>query len=126
MTYDELRIKIIRAAQNLQKRGYKSKEVFGVLARNSHELAPIIFASIAIGSPVNTLEPSFGKAELLHMLKTIKPSLMFCDVEIFDLVKECLLELGNNAKIFTFGGSKGGSEQIENLFEKTHDECNFL
>ncbi|XP_031621710.1 4-coumarate--CoA ligase 1-like isoform X2 [Contarinia nasturtii] len=119
-------MKTIRAAQNLQKRGYRSKQVFGVLAKNSHHLAPIVFASLAIGSAVNTLDPTFGKTELLHMLKTIKPALIFCDVEACDLVKVCLNELNNDAKIFTFGGSTDDSEQVENLFVETHNESKFV
>lgn len=126
MSFDEIRIKLIRAAQNLQKRGYNSKEVFAVLAKNSHHLAPIVFASLAIGSAVNTLDPQFSKTELLHMLKTTKPALMFCDIDVYDLAKECLIELGNGAKIFTFGGSKGDSEQVENLFTETHNEIDFV
>lgn len=126
MTYDELRINTIRAAQNLQKRGHNSKKVFGFLAKNSHHLVPIVFASLAIGSPVNTLDPSFGKTELLHMLNTIKPDLIFCDFESYDLMKKCLDELERNTKIFTFGGSKDDSEQVEHLFEKTHNEIDFV
>ncbi|XP_031621711.1 4-coumarate--CoA ligase-like 7 [Contarinia nasturtii] len=126
LTYDELRMKTIRAAQNLQKRGYHSKEVFGIVAKNSHHLAPIVFASLAIGSAVNSLDPSFGKTELLHMLKIITPTLIFCDVESYDLLKECLVELKNDAKIFTFGGSTDDSEQVENLFVETHNEAEFV
>lgn len=126
LTYNEIRLKAIRAAQNLQKRGYNSKVVFGVLAKNSHHVAPIILASIAIGCPVNTLDPSFGKTELMHMLKTTKPALMFCDMESFDLMKECLSELDNNAEVFIFGGNKCCSESVDNLFEETGDEVNFM
>lgn len=126
MSYDEIRIKIVRAAQNLQNRGYKSKEVFTVLAKNSHHVAPIAFAAMAIGSAVNTLDPSFGKTELLHMFRTIKPVLVFCDVESYKLARDCLIELKNDAKIFTFGGSTDASEDVENLFVETHDEDNFL
>lgn len=100
--------------------------MFAVLAKNSHHLAPIVFASLAIGSAVNTLDPQFSKTELLHMLKTTKPVLIFCDVDVYDLVKECLIELKNGAKIFTFGGSRGDSEQVENLFTETHNEIDFV
>ncbi|XP_055297521.1 luciferin 4-monooxygenase-like [Sitodiplosis mosellana] len=126
MTFDEIRIKTVRAAQNLQKRGYEPRQVFGLMAKNSHHVAPIVFASISIGCPVNTLDPSFGKTELIHMLKTTKPTLMFCDVESHDLLRECLTELGNDAKIFTFGGSKDEAESVENLFSETHNEDDFL
>lgn len=126
LNYDEIRLKSIRAAQNLQQRGYRSKKVFGILAKNSHHLAPIVFASVYLGCPVNTLDPSFGKAELLHMLKTTKPTIMFCDIEFGDLVRECLIELDNNAKIFTFGGTNTHAEQVENLFVETHNEDIFV
>lgn len=126
MSFNELRLKTIRAAQNLQNRGYNSKGLFGVIAKNSHHIAPIVFASLAIGSPVNTLDPSFGKPELLHMFKTTRPTLIFCDVDVFELVKECLTQLGNNSSIFTFGGSKTGSEDVEHLFAETHNENDFV
>lgn len=120
-----MRLKIIRAAQNLSKRGYVKGNIFSCVARNSHNLAPILFATMGIGCAMNSLEPSFKKPELLHMLQITKPSAMFCDIEAFNLVKECLLELRNNAHIFTFGGSKDGSEDVENLFLETHNENKF-
>lgn len=126
LTFSDIHTKTVRAAQNLQKRGYKSGQVFGLVARNSHDVAPIVFASVSIGCPVNTLDPSFGKTELNHMLNNTKPALIFCDVESYEVVKECLTDLGNDAKILTFGGSKGQSEPIEDLFSETHEEDNFL
>lgn len=97
-----------------------------MIAKNSHHLAPIVFASMSVGSPVNTLDPSFGKIELKHMIDVVKPVLMFCDVGSYDLLIESLRELGNDAKIFTFGGSKDGAEPVENLFTETNEEDDFL
>lgn len=64
----------------------------------------------------------------MHMLKTIKPVLMFCDIECYDLVKECLKEVENEFqfKILTLGGSKDGSEPIDNLFAETGHEDEFM
>lgn len=126
LTFEEIRIKSIRAAQNLQQRGYNSGKVFGILARNSHHLAPIVFASFNLGCPVSGLDTSFGRTELLHMLNITKPTILFCDVEKYDLVKECLIELESNAKVFTFGGSTYGSEPVENLFSDTKNERMFV
>lgn len=126
MSFNEIHLATIRTAINLQNRGYKPKQVFGLMAKNSYHVAPIVFGSISIGCPINTLDPSFKKADLIHMLNTIKPALMFCDVEVYDLVKECLTELGNDAKMFTFGGSKGDAEPVEDLFSETHNEDYFM
>lgn len=126
MSFDEIHVKTLRAAQNLQARGYDAKQVFGLLARNSQYVAPIVFASISIGCPINTMDPAFGKVELIHMLKTTNPVLMCCDIECFDLLQECLEELGSDAKIFTFGGNKSDSRAVENLFLETGNEAKFV
>lgn len=126
MTFEELRLKTIRAAQNLQARGYKPKQVIGVMCENVAHLSPIVFASFCLGCPVNVLSASVQKPDVLHMLRMTKPSVMFCDVSVFELIKECLSELGNNAKIYTFNGTKDDSEAVETLFKETGIEEDFL
>lgn len=88
----------------------------------------MVFGAIAIGCPINTLDPSFSKAQLMHMLKTTRPKVMICDVICYDLVKECLADMENDSKfdILTIAGSKAGSEPIENLFATTDHEDQFL
>lgn len=126
MTFDEIKTKTIRAAQNLQALGYKREQVFGLIAKNSQNVAPIAFASFAIGCPINSLDPSFGKTEFMHMLKITKPVLVFCDVSCYEILSECLTELESDARIFTFGGSFGRSEPVENLFKETQREETFM
>lgn len=125
LTYDELRVRTIRAAINLKARGYTEKQVFTIVAKNSENLAPIVFASFCIGCPINPLATSFGKVEIKHMLNVTKPSLVFCDADIHDKVLQCLLEVGNGAKIITFNGKVGDSEQVEDLFVKSAAEFTF-
>lgn len=119
-------MKTIRAAQNLRARGYERKQVFGIVARNSQNVAPIVFASLAIGCPLNPLDTSFGKIEIIHMLSVTKPVLVFCDIECYELLTECLMELQSEAKIFTFGSSRGQSEPVESLFQETGNEHQFV
>lgn len=75
---------------------------------------------------MNGLDPSFGRTELIHMLGITKPVLMFCDVACYELVSKCLAELQIEAKIYTFGGSVGQSEPVENLFTPTQKENQFM
>lgn len=119
-------LRTVRAAQNIQKYGYQPKDVFTFVAKNSDFLAPVIFASFCLGCPINTLDPSFAKSDIIHMLKITKPRLMFCDVDVYPLVSECLTELNNEVKIFTFGGQCGSSEAVENLFVETGTEKAFM
>lgn len=135
LTFNDIREKTIRAALNLRKRGYKPKEIFGFMALNSHDLVPIVLASFCLGCPFNpiytnplqfnTTNPD-DKAEIKRLMNNTKPKLMFCDINLYDFVKECLIELGNDAKIITFGGQKGDSESVENLFIETGEEATFV
>lgn len=126
LTFDEIRIRTIRASQNLQKRGYNTKKLFGLFAKNSHHVTPIIFASMCLGCPILPVDPFFDKTELIQTLKLTEPSLVFCDVEAYETIIECLNELNNTTKIFTFGGSIADAEPVENLFAETGNEDEFL
>lgn len=126
LTFEELRKLTIRAAQNLQKRGYQPKQVIGFVCENSAFLSPIVFASFSLGCPINVLSTLVEKDSALKMFQKTEPSVMFCDVEVYDVVKECMEKLGNKAKIFTFYGTKGDSEPVESLFEETGTEESFM
>lgn len=125
MTFDEIRTKTLRAAQNLQARGYQQNQVIGFLAGNHANVAPLAFASIAIGCTICPFDSTLEKAELLGILKKTKPVLMFCESKYYAVLKECFMEFGNNAKIFVFDVGHGQFDDVEDLFEKTHNENQF-
>lgn len=115
----------IRAAQNLQRRGYKSKQVISIISGNVPHLAPIVFASLCLGGPVNTI-PTTPKREILRILEMTKPDLVFCEIRVFDLVQKCLMDLKLNAKIYTLNGTTDTAEPIEKLFVETGIEDEFV
>lgn len=61
MTNGELRSKAIRAADNLSKLGYARGDVFAVVAENNEHLAPIVYAALTLGCPVNPMSPAFDQ-----------------------------------------------------------------
>lgn len=61
MTNGEIRWRTIRAAQNLTKLGIGFDDVIQVIAKNHHYLAPIVFAALTIGAPVNAIDVQFTK-----------------------------------------------------------------
>ncbi|XP_037033669.1 4-coumarate--CoA ligase 1-like [Bradysia coprophila] len=125
LTNADIRLKTIQAAQNLQKLGYGKGDVFAICARNNHYVAPIAFASLCLGCPLNTLDTSFGEPELTHMLSITRPKVVFCDADVSELI-ECVLEkIEIEAKIFTFIGGDGNSIPVEELFTETNDEDHF-
>lgn len=96
------------------------------MAKNSEHLASIVIAAFCIGCPISPLATSFGKNEIIHMLNITKPSLIFCDVDCHDRLVDSLQAVGNPAKIITFNGKVGESEQVEDLFVATGTESSFM
>lgn len=122
-----MRTHTIRVAQNLQARGCQKNQVIGFLAGNHTNIAPIAFASIAIGCAICPFpfDPAFEKEELITMLEITKPVLMFCEGKYGDVLKKCLVQQENKAKIFVFGDKQNGFDHVDDLFEKTHKENQF-
>lgn len=96
------------------------------MAKNVALLPPIMFASLCLGCPINALHTNVEKSDVIHMFEMTEPSIIFCGIEVYDLVSECLADLHNKAKVFTFNGTKGDSEAVERLFEETGIEEDFV
>ena len=63
VTNGELRSKAIRAADNLNKLGYAAGDVLGFVTGNNEHVAPVVFAALTLGCPVNGLDTSFDRSE---------------------------------------------------------------
>lgn len=126
MTYNEIRLKTVRAAQNLLKRGFKPRDVFGFLAGSSEHLVPLMVASICLACPVAPLYSMLTKDEIVRFFLKTKPTVVFCDVSAYDQLAEALLELPFSVQVFTLGGKMNGAEPVENLFVETGEENDFV
>lgn len=115
----------IRAAQNLQKRGYGSKHIFGVITEHVTNLSPIIIASLCLGAPISPMNTEW-KLDTTRILKLIRADVIFCEARGYEMVANCMVEAGCTAKVFTFNGTSGNSEAVENLFEETGIEDDFM
>lgn len=126
-TFEELHLNTIRAAQNLQRKGYyESKRVITIMSGNVAHLAPIVFAALSLGCPINALDVQMEKPTVLHMLRLTQPRLVFCELKVYDLIVEVLTDLKMYAEIFTFNGSKANSILVDDLFAETGVEESFV
>lgn len=66
------------------------------------------------------------KSRIFGTLQLTEPKLIFCEVDKYDVILECLAELGLNAKIFTLNGKIDDAETVESLFNKTGTETEFV
>lgn len=126
MTFRDLWLKTVRAAQNLHKRGYQPRQIFTFVAGNTENLTPIFFASICLGCTISPMHVMQSKEEIINTLKITKPSLIFCDIEPYNHVAQAVEELGLEITVFTLNGQTGNSKSVEVLFNETGNENDFV
>lgn len=115
-----------RAAQNLQKRGFKSREMFCFMATNTDYVLPIYLASLGMSCPAIPLHSMLDTKEVVPILMRTKPSVVFCDANNYAQMNEALKESKLDAKVFIFGGHVEGEESVQNLFVETGCERDFV
>lgn len=86
-----------------------------MLTGNLHDNTALVFAALCLGCPITAKNVMTSREENHHFISIVKPKWVICDVECYDMLKECLNDLENDARIYTFGGRKGDSEDIEDL-----------
>ncbi|XP_053686050.1 probable 4-coumarate--CoA ligase 1 [Sabethes cyaneus] len=127
MTRGEMRIRAIRAAQNLTSLGYQQGDLVTVACANSENLAPLVIALLTIGTPFNTLAPNYGVEEMVHMLKITQPKLVFCDDTNYATVKKAVdLTVEPKPQIYVFESNSVDLNKAEDLFKETGTELMYL
>lgn len=101
-------------------------DVVAVIAKNNHDLIPILVALLSLDYPINTFDPSFTGEIFVHVLSSTKPKLVFCEVESYETLRRYLRQLNNEARIYTFCGQIGDSFAVADLFIETGVETEFM
>lgn len=123
LTNSEIKMQTIRIARNILKMGYENGNVIGIVARNHHHLASVIFACLTIGTPVNIMPVSSDVADLIHMFGITRPKLIVCECIAVNKIREALMSLGLFAPIFTFEKKYDNAAYfVEELFTKSVDD----
>uniref|UniRef100_A0A1Q3FND9 Putative acyl-coa synthetase n=2 Tax=Culex tarsalis TaxID=7177 RepID=A0A1Q3FND9_CULTA len=129
LTGDELHLRTVFVAQNLIKLGYGTRSptnIFTMAVRNGEHTAPVLFACFALGIPVNTLDPTFQRDDLAHMLGLVKPNLVFCESEtLVEMIPACKLA-GIDPKVIVLGDKVTGYSYVEDLLVPTGSESDFV
>lgn len=128
MTFNELRLKSIRAAQNLEKYGFCARQKFCVMTIHNENLMPIVLASIALACPMVPLSGLLTTDEIVRILTKIKPSVVFCDAKLFSQMNDALNGLQFKMKVFLLDDVRlddDGVESVVNLFRATGEESSF-
>lgn len=126
MTRREARELTINVARNLMKLNVKPNDVIGVICRNSKYLSVVLYGCIIVGAPINPLDNSFDSQHIKHTFGQTKPTLVFCDGEVYQTTKTVLEELENEAKIFTLRTKVSGVPFVTELLQPTDEQSTFV
>lgn len=116
-TFDELHELTIRIAKRLRSVGLERGEVVFFLTENTADIPALVFAALCLGCVITARRSSSSKLEHVRYLTVVKPKYVFCDLEHYNMMKECLIDLKIQAKFFTFDGQIDESILVNDLFE---------
>lgn len=101
VTCKEMYDRSIKLAKFLQKSGMKSDDKIGIVAQNTENLPPVVFACFTLGLPINPLAPMMNESDIVQMYSVIKPKMIFCDAENLKIVQNAVNEMKSEAQILT-------------------------
>lgn len=125
MTCEELRLKIVSAAQNLAKLGIKENDVVVTVCANSMDLMTYVNGIVQLGAIINPMSVEHSSADLAHMFKQTKPKLVICDAEVYEKTRKVLNEIKNDSPIYTTLAKVRGVPFADDLFKLTGEEENY-
>ncbi|GAB0099465.1 hypothetical protein DMENIID0001_153250 [Sergentomyia squamirostris] len=109
---------MLKIACNLKARGFNRNCVIGIMAKNSHLLAPIIFACLSLTIPLHLLHTSLTVEELMCLMKKTRPSIIFCDSKFYDSFKKASKNLKYTFSIVTIDQKLSEVEYIDDYLQE--------
>lgn len=108
ITYSQLVDSIRRVAANLSDRGFKQREVFGILSPNIPEYAIMFHAVATLGGIVTPINPLYTDHEISHQLKDSRARFLVTVPACLEKAKEAAAEAGIE-EVFVFGETEGAT-----------------
>uniref|UniRef100_A0A8D7ZYL0 Luciferin 4-monooxygenase n=1 Tax=Culex pipiens TaxID=7175 RepID=A0A8D7ZYL0_CULPI len=128
MTNGELQLRATRVAQNLKELGFCKGDMVTMACANSENVAPLAVGLLINGMPFNTLAPSYGVDDMVHMMKITQPKLVFCDANNYETIKQAVaLAVKDKPLVYVFeSGEMDGVNKVEDLLKVTGREQFFV
>jgi acyl-CoA synthetase (AMP-forming)/AMP-acid ligase II len=121
ITYSELAKSIAIAAYNLQQRGFKKGEVFGILSPNCPDYAIAFHAVATVGGIVTPINPLYTKREIRHQLEDAGARFLVTIPMFMDKALDAANEAGIE-EVFVFGEAVGATPFADLLVDNGRAE----
>ncbi|KAG5675299.1 hypothetical protein PVAND_005211 [Polypedilum vanderplanki] len=118
VTCGEMRDRILKFAVHLNSLRLKQSDVVGVIAGNTENIAPVVFACFLLGLPINPLAPIMIESDIIQVYSKTKPKLIFCDVNNLKIVQNAVDRMKSEAKIYTVMEKIDGYECVTDILKK--------
>lgn len=125
ITCDEMRLRTMKIATHLMNSGFKQGDVAGVIASNTENLAPTVFACFTLGMPINFLAPTNSVPEAANMYIKTKPKIIFCDANIMETVTTAIEKMTAKPVVYTLIHKVEGYEFVDDLLARDFSENKF-
>ncbi|EDS27150.1 luciferin 4-monooxygenase [Culex quinquefasciatus] len=127
LTAEELRLRIVRVAQNLSALGFRRGDMAAMACSNSENLAPLALGLMVAGVPFIALPTvGFNGDDLGHLMGLVQPKLVICDDSVY---KQVLDGAGKALKmkpvIFAVESERENVRKVEELLQGTGTEGDF-
>lgn len=117
ITCVEMRLRTLKIASYLAAAGFKQGDVVGIIASNSENLAPVVFACFTLGLPINPLAPVMTVSDIVYMYSKTKPKAIFCDVTLIETVQKAIEKLPTNPVVYTLSGRAAGFKFVDDILK---------
>ncbi|XP_050517593.1 uncharacterized protein LOC126892163 [Diabrotica virgifera virgifera] len=104
-TYGELLLRCVRTACHLSTRNLTKDDVVLLCSYNHKESSVPFISSLFINVPVAYLDPRLSLMESLHLLKDVKPKIIFVDPEGLELMETSVKQAGLDTELVVYGSS---------------------
>lgn len=126
MTCSEMRWRTLKIANYLRNSGFVQGDIVGIVATNSDNLVPVVFACFTLGLPINTLAPVMIESDIIVTYSNTKPKIIFCDANIIEKVKSAMEKIKVIPKIITLINKIKGHDFVDDLLECDFNENDFV
>uniref|UniRef100_A0A336MBN5 CSON014466 protein n=1 Tax=Culicoides sonorensis TaxID=179676 RepID=A0A336MBN5_CULSO len=124
LTCLEVRKRSIQVAKCLTNIGVKFGDICAIVSKNNPEVSSVAFGCLFIGSPLNTLDPSFDQKDFCHMLGLTRPKIIFAESSVVNEIQSACNKIKLQAKIYCFTNKDGtvtdDIDSVKSLFDPNH------
>ncbi|KAF2893947.1 hypothetical protein ILUMI_12221 [Ignelater luminosus] len=122
-TYGSFLQRSICTAIKMRSKGITREDIITVCSHNHFDTNVPIIASLFIGVKTASIDPTLCLSDSKHLLKQIKPKMIFVSQNGIKLIEDVIQEIGIDPEIIVFGESAKYIEFSEFLAESPEEEC---